>query len=137
MAGLQQETLRDFSHMAFGLGAMANAAETARIQGVDLYGEERERIVAGFELNARYLNEYLDEVVRLGGAQPASTWVPSNWVGSDFDLGGVGYATGWEVAHSHFARVGQAMPNTTRLVQRLRPAASGLHLSWETLTHAR
>src|SRR5690606_32333201 len=66
VTGLQQETLRDIGHMTMGLGAMANAAETARIQGVDLYGEQADRIIAGFELNASYVNAYLDEVERRG-----------------------------------------------------------------------
>ena len=137
VAGLEQETLRDLSHTMMGMGAMANAAETARIQGVDLFGEQRARIVTSFELHARYVNEYLDEKARLGGAEPSSSWVPSGWVGRDFDLGGVSYRAGWEVAFNHYARAGQAMPNTARLVQRLRPATSNMHLSWETLTHAR
>jgi hypothetical protein len=37
--GLAQETCRDFGHTQYGLAAMINAAETARQQGVDLYGE--------------------------------------------------------------------------------------------------
>src|SRR6185295_17401909 len=37
--GLAQETCRDFGHTFYGLAAMVNAAETARQQGVDLYGE--------------------------------------------------------------------------------------------------
>ena len=59
--------------MMMGLGALANAAETAYIQGVDLYGEQANRIITGFEVNAGYVNAYLDEVDRLGGAQPSSS----------------------------------------------------------------
>ena len=39
-AGVCQETCRDFGHMQMGFGACVNAAETAFIQGVDLYGEQ-------------------------------------------------------------------------------------------------
>jgi hypothetical protein len=136
--GLQQESLRDLSHMAMGMGAMSNAAETARIQGVDLYAEQRTRLVTAYELQAGYANAYLDEVARLGGAQPASTWKPPGWVGSSFKVGGTAFRTGWEVAHSHYARrLGVSMPQTTKLVHRLRPSGIGMHLSWETLSHAR
>jgi hypothetical protein len=136
--GLQGETLRDLSHMTMGLGALSNAAETAYIQGVDLYGEQAQRIIAGYELNAGYLNDYLDEVDRLGGSSPASTWRPTNWVGSNFSLGGTAYKSGWEIAHHHYTqRLGINMPETRQLVTRLRPNATqaALHLTWETLTH--
>jgi hypothetical protein len=45
--GQAQESCRDFGHTALGLGAMINAAETASIQGDDLYGEQRHRIMSG------------------------------------------------------------------------------------------
>jgi hypothetical protein len=138
LTGLQGESLRDLSHMAMGMGAMAIGAETARIQGVDLFGDERERLVTGFELQARYVNEYLDEVARLGGKEPASTWRPTGWVGSSFRSGGTALRGGWEIAHTHYAvHNGISMPQTERLVKRLRPSNSGLHLVYDTLTNAR
>ncbi len=73
----------------------------------------------------------------LNGAQPPSTWRPTGWVGSTFTVGGVAYRAGWEVAHAHYAARGVAMPQTKRLVERLRPSGPALHMSWETLTHAR
>lgn len=45
--GQAQESCRDFAHTALGLGAMINAAETAWIQGDDLYGEQEHRIMTG------------------------------------------------------------------------------------------
>jgi hypothetical protein len=137
ISGLQGETLRDLSHMTMGLGAMANGAKTAALQGVDLFQEEQARIVAGYERNARYVNEYLDKVAALGGAQPPADWRPTGWVGPKFSLGGVAYRSGWEVAYAHYAAKGVSMPETQRLVPRLRPGGPNLHLSWETLTHAR
>ncbi|MEQ1788130.1 MAG: alginate lyase family protein [Acidimicrobiales bacterium] len=138
VSGLHAEALRDISHMAMGLGAMSNAAETARLQGIDLFGEQEARIVAGYERGAGYVNEYLDKVASLGGAQPPSDWKPTGWVGSSFKVGGAFYTGGWEVAYSHYA-VGEgiSMPNTKRLVERLRPIGPSLHLSWQTLTSAR
>lgn len=139
ISGLQAETLRDLSHTMMGMGAMANGAETARIQGIDLFHAEKTRILAGFERQASYVNQYLDELDRTGAA-PSSTWRPTNWVGSRFELGGTAYRAGWEVAYNHYAkRLGIAMPETARLVQRLGPqsTSASLHLSWETLTHTR
>ncbi len=45
--GQNQESCRDFGHASMGLAAIANGAETAWIQGTDLYGEEQERIMTG------------------------------------------------------------------------------------------
>lgn len=45
--GQTQESCRDFGHTALGLGAIVNTAETAWIQGDDLYGEQQHRILPG------------------------------------------------------------------------------------------
>jgi hypothetical protein len=135
VAGLEGETLRDISHMMLGMGSISSAAETARIQGVDLFGEQRDRIVAGYELNAGYVNQYLDQVAALG--KPASTWTPQGWPGSTFSVGGTAFGQGWEVAFNELAKGrGISMPNTAKLVQRLRPSGTGMQNSWETLTNA-
>jgi len=52
--GLAQETCRDFGHTAMGFNAAFHAAETARIQGVDLWGEQKTRLAAGLEFHAGY-----------------------------------------------------------------------------------
>lgn len=139
ISGLQQETLRDLTHATMGLGAMANAAETAYIQGVDLYAEQTSRITAGLETNAAFVNAYLDEVQRTG-QQPPSTWTPPGWPGApgSFRLGGGGYQSGWLVAHHHYTtRTNIPLPQTTKLVQRLNTTATqaALHMSWEPLTY--
>ena len=38
--GICQETCRDLGHTQYGMASTLNAAETARIQGVDLYGAQ-------------------------------------------------------------------------------------------------
>src|SRR4051812_1157936 len=43
--GLLQETMRDPHHANMGFSSMANAAETARQQGVDLYSEQGARMM--------------------------------------------------------------------------------------------
>lgn len=45
--GQSQEICRDMWHASAGMGGIINAAETASLQGEDLYGEERERIMTG------------------------------------------------------------------------------------------
>lgn len=37
--GVCQETCRDFGHMQMGMASAMNTAETAHVQGVDLWGE--------------------------------------------------------------------------------------------------
>jgi len=61
--GVAQETCRDFGHTEFGIAAAIAAAETAHIQGVDLYGSEKPRLEATLEFHAHYL---------LGNSVPSS-----------------------------------------------------------------
>jgi hypothetical protein len=99
---------------------MINAAETARIQGVDLYGEESKRIVAGLEFHARYLN---------GGAVPGSLCAGT--------LTDINADPTWEIAYNHYAnRAKLALPETKALITKIRPVATDHHMDWETLTHA-
>ena len=52
--GQCQETGRDQAHTQMGLEFLANTCESAWIQGVDLYGELDNRLLAGFEYTAKY-----------------------------------------------------------------------------------
>ncbi|MEW1957294.1 alginate lyase family protein [Kineococcus sp. NPDC059986] len=119
--GLQGETCRDAGHMAMGFAAALDTAETASIQGIDLYGEQRRRLVTGMEFNARFLNN-----------PNAAGWpcaAPLKW-------GGAAYKLTWEVGYNHYAGdLGIAMPETKRLLSTLRPTGSMLFVNWETLTH--
>ncbi|MCA9582053.1 MAG: hypothetical protein KC416_09685, partial [Myxococcales bacterium] len=124
--GFAGETCRDMSHTMMGLGAMANLAEAARNQGIDLYGEVEQRLVAAYELHAGYIVDALDN------KPPSSNWVCNTAI----NMGGTGYRLGWEVAYNHFAgRRGLSLPKSQGLVQRIRPSGTGLHMNWETLTH--
>src|SRR6516165_8788296 len=49
--GLAQETSRDFGHTFWGLAAAVNTAETALQQGLNLYAENADRIIAAFEFH--------------------------------------------------------------------------------------
>jgi hypothetical protein len=139
--GLTQEICRDLGHSQMAQGALFNAAETALIQGTDLYSEQQARILASMELQAVYANEYFDV---LKGAAPGTDapagWKPttSQWVcTTPFVDGGGATALGWEVGYNHYAqRKGISLPQTKKVVERLRPSDVGNHMAWETLTHA-
>ena len=127
--GLEGETCRDISHTTMGLEGLVMGAETARIQGVDLYGEQQTRLVAGFEFNSRYAVQQL-----------STGSVPANLCGGILNTGGTGYVLGYEIAYNALAsRRGIAMPNTKILIDNYtRPATynAGLFMDWEQLTHA-
>jgi hypothetical protein len=119
--GLSQETCRDLGHAQYGLAAMTNAAETARIQGVDLYALESKRLAAAYELHATWLagdggaNANLLCGVALNAVTPDPMW--------EIALNAVG------------ARLGVSLPETQKLVAKIRPTGSNHHMEWETLTH--
>jgi hypothetical protein len=127
MNGQASETCRDISHVILGFEAMVDAAETAYSQGVNLYQEQATRIRAGYEFNARYDAATLD-----GGAMPSTLCS-----GKPLALGGSTYTVGWEIAYNHYVnRLGNSMPYTKAMIDRLRPTAAALHMDYETLTHA-
>ncbi|MDS0137115.1 MULTISPECIES: alginate lyase family protein [unclassified Amycolatopsis] len=119
--GLTQETCRDFTHTGYGIAAIADVAETLRIQGEDVYSTEigtRLRQALGFQ--AKY---------QLGAAVPS-------WLCSGHLNLGLGPVT--EVGFNALnTRLGIAMTNTQTLTERQRPAGSNnLFVAWQTLTHA-
>src|SRR3954468_22998329 len=119
--GLTQETCRDFTHTGYGIAAIADVAETLRIQGNDVYGTdigERLRQALGFQ--SKY---------QLGTAAPS--WL----CGGHLNLGlGPVTEVGFNALHT---RLGIAMTNTQTLTGRQRPAGSNnLLVAGQTLTHA-
>jgi hypothetical protein len=117
--GLCQETCRDLGHVQYGLAALINAAETARIQGVDLVGAEQQRISAALEFHAQYLN---------------GTAVPS-WL-CNGSLNAVSADPMWEIGYNQYATtLGLALPNSKTLVMKQRPSGADHHMVWETLSH--
>ena len=123
--GLEGETCRDMSHMVMGMEAMAYGAETARLQGIDLWGEQKTRITSALELNAGYLNQKLT-------GQTVSNWACPK----PLNLGGTGYTLGWQVAYNNYAvRGGVSLPQTKALIDRLGMTGPVLHIDYETLTY--
>ena len=57
--GISQETCRDFGHAQYSISGALDAAETAHIQGVDLYNDTASnafnRLTSALEFNAKYL----------------------------------------------------------------------------------
>jgi hypothetical protein len=119
--GLTQETCRDFTHTGYGIAAIADVAETLRIQGEDVYSTDigtRLRQALGFQ--SKY---------QLGAAVPS-------WLCAGHLNLGLGPVT--EVGFNALnTRMGIAMANTQTLTERQRPAGSNnLFVAWQTLTHA-
>jgi chitodextrinase len=133
--GMTQETCRDMSHPVMGLDAMMNGAETARLQGVDLYGEQKQRIADAYEFAAAFDNQYLTT-----GVWPATPCGgrPGSFSGQGGDgTGGRTYVDGWEIGYNEFVnRLGMAMPNTAAMISRVRPTGGVNASDWETLTNA-
>ena len=127
--GLQGETCRDMNHMAMGMAAMINGAETARIQGVNLYGEQQARIVAAMELNSGFIN------AATSGQNPPPGWTCS----TKANVTAGNWKLTWEIGYNHYAhRKGVSLPNTKRLIDTwVRPTRWSAYLmcNFETLTH--
>jgi len=123
--GISQETCRDMEHTQMGLAAALNAAETARIQGLDLFGEEAPRLVAGLEFHAKLLN----------GAK-----VPAAVCGGSVNDGDSIYPT-FELGYTRLHQLtSNPMRETRKLIEEtvreLPKQYNGWMMVWETLTHA-
>jgi hypothetical protein len=122
--GLAQETCRDVEHTQMGLAAALNAAETARIQGVDLFAEEAGRLAAGLEFHARLLR---------GERPPAYLCRAGVVVDAN-----VTYPT-MEVGYARLATAAAPLPATlAHLVKDVRTLPEPVNrwmMVWETLTH--
>jgi len=116
--GHAQETCRDLEHTAYGIAGLINIAETAWLQGIDLYAEQRERLVTAMEYHVAL----------------ADTPLPPGICG--------GTVTGrldgtLEIGFNHYARrMGEPLPTTAGWLSIRRPSRGYFHYLWETLTHA-
>src|SRR2546421_12040372 len=95
-----------------GFNAAFHAAETARAQGIDLWGEQKTRFAAGLEFHAQY---------ELGAA------VPSWLCGGHVTLGTGGHWGGGDNTPPHPLRV--PPPKTRHVLASRRPARSRNHTS--------
>jgi hypothetical protein len=120
--GVAQETCRDFGHTEYGIAAAIAAAETAHIQGVDLFGSERPRLEATLEFHTLYL---------------AGTAVPSSVCGGSVTL--VQHPT-FEIGYNEYHnRLGDSLPHTLNwLVTNVRTQSLPVDhhmIVFETLSH--
>ncbi|WP_327590329.1 alginate lyase family protein [Nonomuraea sp. NBC_00507] len=137
-AGQGQESGRDQAHEQLAVGLLADAAQVAWQQGVDLFGYADDRILANFEYFARYnLGDdsvpFTPDLDRTG--KYIKTAVSNRQRGVIRPL--------WEMAYAHYAgRLGKSAPHTEKVIFR---GAGGTrvvegynddHPSWGTLTFA-
>ena len=126
-SGVAQETCRDEGHTTYSVAATSNAAETALLQGVDLWAEAQERLSVAFEYNAHLLLP--------GVASPHDLCS-----GRAVDVASGARMPSYEVAlNALHNRLGLAMPNVLQHVLtsvRTSAAPVDVHMIvFETLTH--
>jgi hypothetical protein len=140
--GMSQETCRDLSHVGLGLSMISNGAETARIQGVDLFAEQKQRLADGYEFAATLTQTHLNT-----GAWPNSPCggEPGIYTGCTVSgsnpcdgTGGSGYKLGWENGFNELSNhLGMSMPNTLSMITNVvRPSSykADQSTAWESLT---
>jgi hypothetical protein len=119
MDGISQETCRDLTHTQYGIASAMYVAETALIQGVDLYAEQEKRLATTVEFHAGFLD-----------GVPPPGWLCGG------SLAGLTARPTWEIAYNHFAnRRGMSLPHTKNLVMKIRPTGGDHHMSWESMSH--
>jgi Bacterial Ig domain/Alginate lyase len=137
--GVSQETCRDFGHAQYGISGSLDAAETAGIQGVNLYQNlqtitdasqgtfavnAQNRLTSALEFNAYYLLKNPIPTSVCGGAVTLQI----------YPVDEIGY-------NEYHNRLGLSLPNTLQYLQtviRQLPAQSMTEshiMIWETLTH--
>ncbi|GAB2965621.1 hypothetical protein GCM10023080_028990 [Streptomyces pseudoechinosporeus] len=136
--GQGQESGRDQAHEQLAVGLLADAAEVAWQQGVDLYGFADDRILANFEYFARYnLGDnsvpFTPDLDRTGKYVKTAV--------SDRQRGV--FRPVWEMGYAHYAgRLGKPAPYTEKVIfrgtggTRVVEGYQEDHPGWGTLTYA-
>jgi hypothetical protein len=118
--GQCQESGRDQAHTQLGLGHLADCAEIAWHQGLDLYGYENNRLLKGFEYTAKY---------NLGLEVPYTPQLDQT--GKYFHENISSESRGkfrmiYEQVYNHYAnRAGLEAPFTKSVAEKLRPELQG------------
>ncbi len=138
-SGQGQESGRDQPHEQLGQGLLGYCAQIAWNQGVDLFGMADNRILAGYEYNARY-NLGFDDVPFVADLDRTGKYLKEKVS----PTGRGQFRPIYELAYSHYvSRLGLSAPNTTAVIFR---GASGTRFiegwheddpGWGTLTYAR
>lgn len=127
-----QESGRDQTHTQMGLEYLANSAEIAWKQGVDLYGAADNRLALGFEYTAKY---------NLGETVPYKPYISYNGKYNYKTISSKSrgrFRPIWEKVYNHYHnRRGMEMPYTKRVIEKTRPEnGGGSSLPWGTLMFA-
>lgn len=138
-SGQGQESGRDQPHEQLGQGLLGYCAQVAWNQGVDLFGMADNRILAGYEYNARY-NLGFDDVPFAADLDRTGKYLKE--IVSPTGRGQ--FRPIYELAYSHYvSRLGLSAPNTRAVVFRGAGGSrfiEGWHEDdpgWGTLTFAR
>ncbi len=134
-SGVTQETCRDLGHTFLGVVALTNAAETAYIQGTDLFTPAQLRLTTMLEYHARLLRGVRNK----SGNNKLE--VPAGFDGlCDGSYVPVLRGAFERAYNAYHVRMGVDLPETKAfLIEDMRPHAppSDQHIVlWETLTHA-
>lgn len=129
--GQWQEAGRDQEHDQLGVGLLGYAAQTAWNQGVDLFGYDNNRLLAGAEYTARYNTEH---------TVPYSTYnncdnVQQYYISTN-GRGRLDDRPVWELLYNHYhALEGLNTPNVEAIAKLMRPEhGSNDHFGYGTLT---
>jgi hypothetical protein len=144
--GQWQESGRDQEHTLMGIGLMGSICEMAWNQGIDLYGYNNRRFMAGAEYVARYNNlkpvpfAYYSWRSGQGGGSPQTHGVVSN-------AGQGATRAVWDTVVGHYShRLGILIPEVEEKAAATRPdggpqygnhGSAFDHLGFTTLTHYR
>jgi hypothetical protein len=114
--GVSQETCRDFGHTAYGLASTFNVAETALLQGIDLYTPNKKRLAAALEFHAGFLNAGAEKGWPKNPYSKPSLNITSPFVCNNTQLH-LGYSATYQVGLTGMTRLGINLPETTKYVQ--------------------
>ncbi len=115
-AGQCQESGRDQAHTQLGLGLLCEACQISWNQGLDLYADEENRLLKGFEYTAKY---------NLGDEVPFNPFVDTTgkyrYQVISVKMRGT-LRTIYELPWNHYHQLcGIEMPCTERVLQKIRP----------------
>ncbi|MEQ4724350.1 putative Ig domain-containing protein [Nonomuraea sp. B19D2] len=137
-AGQGQESGRDQPHEQLAVGLLADAAQVAWQQGVDLFGFAGDRILANFEYFARY-NLGDDSVPFTADLDRTGKYIKTAVSNRQRGV----FRPLWEMAYAHYVgRLGKSAPYTEKVIfrgtggTRVVEGYDDDHPSWGTLTFA-
>jgi len=115
-AGQCQESGRDQAHTQLGLGLLCDACQIAWNQGLDLYSDENNRLLKGFEYTARY---------NLGNDVPFTAFVDTTGKYRQKMISGEKrgvFRSIYELAWNHYNQIGgMEMPFSEQVLLKIRP----------------